>query len=104
MKLSVKTLRYRLCSKDSRIPYRVLGILHVELVGKWRSKFHNTKLPLPTLLCAGYSVKLIYVLYIPIYHLHNHMTHLNYPPVKFSPRFDTTYLLYVIVADMSKVI
>ena len=30
-----------------------------ELGGKWATEYLNTRLPLPTLLCAGYSVKLI---------------------------------------------
>ena len=28
---------------------------------KWRTEYLNTRFPLPTLLCAGYSVKLIYL-------------------------------------------
>ena len=31
-----------------------------ELGGKWGTECLNTRFPLPTLLCAGYSVKLIY--------------------------------------------
>ena len=31
-----------------------------EFVGKWGSQCLNTKFPLPTLLCAGNSVKLIF--------------------------------------------
>ena len=30
--------------------------------GKWETEYFNTRLPLPTLLCEGYSVKLIYLL------------------------------------------
>ena len=30
-----------------------------EFGGKWGTEFLNTRFPLPTLLCAGYSVKLI---------------------------------------------
>ena len=29
---------------------------------KWETECHNTRCPLPTLLCAGYSVKLIFFL------------------------------------------
>ena len=31
--------------------------------GKWRTECLNTRFPLPTLLCVGYSVKLIYLFY-----------------------------------------
>ena len=33
---------------------------------KWGTECLNTKFPLSTLLCAGYSVKLIYFLFITI--------------------------------------
>ena len=32
--------------------------------GKWETKCLNIRFPLPTLLCAGYSVKLIYNIHI----------------------------------------
>ena len=32
-----------------------------ELGGKWGTECLNTRFPLPSLLCAGYSVKLIYL-------------------------------------------
>ena len=32
-----------------------------ELGGKWGTECHNTSYSLPTLLCAGYSVKLIFI-------------------------------------------
>ena len=35
--------------------------MSTELGRKWRTKSLNTKSPLPTRLCAGYSVKLIYL-------------------------------------------
>ena len=34
--------------------------------GKWGMECFNTRLPLPTLLCAGYSVKLIKLLFLPL--------------------------------------
>ena len=33
-----------------------------ELGGKWGTVCLNTTFPLPTLLCAGYSVKLIFII------------------------------------------
>ena len=34
-----------------------------ELGGEWETECLNTRLPMPTLLCAGYSVKLIYIFF-----------------------------------------
>ena len=34
-----------------------------EFGGKWGTECLNTRFPLPTLLCAGYSVKLFFLLY-----------------------------------------
>ena len=34
-----------------------------ELGGKWGTECLNTRFPLATLLCAGYSVKLMFFLY-----------------------------------------
>ena len=34
--------------------------MSTELGGKWGNECLNTRSPLPTLLCAGYSVKLIF--------------------------------------------
>ena len=31
-----------------------------ELGGKWGTECHNTRFPLPTLLCAEYNVKLVF--------------------------------------------
>ena len=33
---------------------------------KWGTEYLNTRFPLPTLLCAGYSVKLIYIYFLKI--------------------------------------
>ena len=38
--------------------------MHPEFGRKWGTECLNTRFPLPTLLCAGYSVKLIYFFYI----------------------------------------
>ena len=34
-----------------------------EFGGKWGTECFNTRFSLPTLLCAGYDVKIIYILY-----------------------------------------
>ena len=38
-----------------------------ELGGKWRTECLNIRFPMPTLLCAGFSVKLILISFLPIY-------------------------------------
>ena len=37
--------------------------LYLGLGGKWETECLNTRFPLPTLLCAGYSMKLIYLIF-----------------------------------------
>ena len=52
-----------------------------EFAGKWGTECLSTKFPLPTLLCAGYSVKLIFFIYItfisPLILLYVSEIHLN---------------------------
>ena len=40
--------------------------MHPEVGGKWGTECLNTRFPLPTLLCAGYSVNLIYLFFLKI--------------------------------------
>ena len=42
------------------VEFRIQHAMFPEFSGKWATAYVNTRLPLPTLQCAGYNLKLIY--------------------------------------------